>query len=151
MSGEFLVDACSAGSSADDEYREGLVKARPLIGALNAGSCLSNGPSGRLRLTARPASGPLQVTIEVIPAAAAADLVPGPEEHLLITDPGGEILETDRARPKACKFIRDRILTACGSDIIRNFVHAVRRRQSQEAGDAWPRADRYGKLCTGPY
>ena len=75
------------------------------------------------------AGGPLQVTIEVIPAAAApgtvalhpvtspgglgehkwadrrllaslaaaAGLAPGPEEHLLIADRGGEILETDRA------------------------------------------------------
>ncbi len=201
-----------AGSSADDEYRECLVKARPLIGALNAalpgepagkagapaeaappsgvppsaapaippgqrprpaagvftslrvtggrghdlarhlarleastrelfgkhlppglqadlGTWLSNGPSGRLRLTARPLGGPLQVTIEVIAAGAApgtvalhpvalpgglgehkwadrrllaslaeaAGLAPGPDAHLLITDRGGEILETDRA------------------------------------------------------
>ena len=31
-------------------------------------TCLSNGPSGRLRLTARPVGGPVQVSIAVIPA-----------------------------------------------------------------------------------
>ena len=156
-----------AGSSADDEYRECLVKARPLIGALNAAlreepagqagprasapvsgppasaapaippglrprpatgvftslrvtggrghdlgrhlarldastwelfgkhlppslqadlrTCLSNGPSGRLRLTARPVGGPLQVTIEVIPAGSA----PGTVALHPVTLPGG--------------------------------------------------------------
>ena len=39
------------------------------------GAWLSNGPSGRLRLTARPLGGPLQVTIEVIPAGAAPGTV----------------------------------------------------------------------------
>jgi para-aminobenzoate synthetase / 4-amino-4-deoxychorismate lyase len=190
-----------ADSSADDEYRECLLKARPLIEALNAtlsegpgapvtggpasgpaaippslrprpavgvftslrvtgghghdvdrhlarlgdstwqlfgkhlppslptdlALCLSNGPSGRLRLTARPFGGPLQVTVEVIPASAAPETValrpitvpgglgahkwldrrllarlagvpsPGPDEHLLIQDHDGKVLETDRA------------------------------------------------------
>ncbi len=190
-----------ADSSADDEYRECLLKARPLIRALNAtlsegpgppvtgrpasgpaaippslrprpavgvftslrvtgghghdldqhlarlddstwqlfgkhlppslptdlALCLSNGPSGRLRLTARPFGGPLRVTVEVIPASAAPETVdlrpvtvpgglgvhkwldrrllarlagvqsPGPDEHLLIQDRDGEVLETDRA------------------------------------------------------
>ncbi len=96
-------------------------------------TCLSNGPSGRLRLTARPVGGPLQVTVEVIPASPAPETaalhpvtIPGglgphkwldrrllarlagaaggeggdglgPDEHLLIQDRTGEILETDRA------------------------------------------------------
>ena len=90
-------------------------------------SCLSNGPSGRLRLAARPVGGPLQVTVEVIPASDPPETValrpvtiagglgphkwldrrllahlageagPGPDEQLLITDRDGEVLETDRA------------------------------------------------------
>jgi len=90
-------------------------------------SCLSNGPSGRLRLAARPVGGPLQVTVEVIPASDPPETValrpvtiagglgphkwldrrllahlageagPGPDGQLLITDLGGEVLETDRA------------------------------------------------------
>jgi para-aminobenzoate synthetase / 4-amino-4-deoxychorismate lyase len=90
-------------------------------------SCLSNGPSGRLRLAARPVGGPLQVTVEVIPAGDPPETValrpvtipgglgphkwldrrllahlageagPGPDEQLLITDRDGEVLETDRA------------------------------------------------------
>ena len=90
-------------------------------------SCLSNGPSGRLRLAARPVGGPLQVTVEVIPASdppgtvalrpvmipgglgphkwldrrllahLAGEPGPGPDEQLLITDGDGEVLETDRA------------------------------------------------------
>jgi para-aminobenzoate synthetase / 4-amino-4-deoxychorismate lyase len=90
-------------------------------------SCLSNGPSGRLRLAARPVGGPLQVTVEVIPASDPPETValrpvmipgglgphkwldrrllahlageagPGPDEQLLITDCDGEVLETDRA------------------------------------------------------
>ncbi len=189
----------TAGSSDADEYRECLVKARPLIRALNAplreepagataggaaippslrprpalgvftslrvtegrghdldrhlarlddsawqlfgkhlppslhtdvASRLSSRPSGRLRLTARPVGGPLQVTVEVIPAGPAPESVAlhpvtipggvgahkwldrrllarlaggngrdglGPDEHLLIQDHTGEILETDRA------------------------------------------------------
>ncbi len=48
-------------------------------------TCLSNGPSGRLRLTARPVGGPLQVSIAVIPAR------PGPAAVALrpVTIPGG--------------------------------------------------------------
>jgi len=90
-------------------------------------SCLSNGPSGRLRLAARAVGGPLQVTVEVIPASDPPETValkpvmipgglgphkwqdrrllahlaggagPGPDEQLLITDHDGEVLETDRA------------------------------------------------------
>src|SRR5262249_17880969 len=33
-------------------------------------ACLARRPSGRLRITAKPAGGPLQVTIEVVPADA---------------------------------------------------------------------------------
>jgi len=90
-------------------------------------ACLAGQPSGRLRITARPAGGPLRVTIEVVPAGPAppavalrpvtirgglgahkwldrrllamlsdqADL--GPDEHLLIQDGNGDVLETDRA------------------------------------------------------
>ncbi len=90
-------------------------------------TCLSNGPSGRLRLAARPVGGPLQVTVEVVPAGPAPGTVAlhpvtipgglgghkwldrrllahlaevaglGPDEHLLILDRDGEVLETDRA------------------------------------------------------
>jgi|SRR5450755_1555245 para-aminobenzoate synthetase / 4-amino-4-deoxychorismate lyase len=185
-----------AGSSAADEYRECLLKARPLIRALNAtlheepgasayghaaippslrprpasgaftsfrvadghghdirrhlarlddstwqlfgkhlppslhadlAARLDGEPSGRLRITARPVGGPLQVTVEVLPAGPFPETVGlypvtisgglgahkwldrrllahlagsgglGPDQHLLIQDGTGEILETDRA------------------------------------------------------
>jgi para-aminobenzoate synthetase/4-amino-4-deoxychorismate lyase len=86
-------------------------------------ACLARRPSGRLRITAKPAGGPLQVTIEVVPADATPVTVAlrpvtirgglgahkwrdrrllaqaglGPDEHLLLLDDGGEVLETDRA------------------------------------------------------
>ena len=96
-------------------------------------ACLAGQPSGRLRITARPVGGPLQVTVEVVPAGPpgpAVTLHPvtipgglgahkwrdrrllarladesgtGPDGHLLIQDHGllrdhgGEVLETDRA------------------------------------------------------
>ncbi len=49
------------------------------------GACLAGRPSGRLRVTARPVGGPLQVTVEVIPAG------PGPETVALrpVTIAGG--------------------------------------------------------------
>ena len=89
--------------------------------------CLAGRPSGRLRVTARPVGGPLQITVEVIPAGPAPETVAlhpvtipgglgahkwldrrllarmtdvaglGPDEHLLIQDRNGEVLETDRA------------------------------------------------------
>jgi para-aminobenzoate synthetase / 4-amino-4-deoxychorismate lyase len=98
---------------------------RSLDGDLAA--ALAGTPSGRLRVTARPVGGPLQVTVEVIPAdlpGPAVALHPitipgglgahkwrdrrllawlagsaglGPDEQLLIQDASGEILETDRA------------------------------------------------------
>jgi para-aminobenzoate synthetase/4-amino-4-deoxychorismate lyase len=101
---------------------------KPLPPTLRASlaACLATGPSGRLRVTAQPLGGPLQVTTEVIPAspvpetaALRAVIIPGglgahkwldrrllsrlsaagggPDEHLLIHDTDGEILETDRA------------------------------------------------------
>ncbi len=84
-------------------------------------------PSGRLRITARPGGGPLQVIVEVVPLdrrPAVVGLRPvvipgglgghkwadrrlladmtqlkmlGPDEHLLIEDASGDVLETDRA------------------------------------------------------
>ena len=90
-------------------------------------ACLAGQPSGRLRLTVRPAGGPLRVTVEVVPAGPAASAVAlrpvtirgglgahkwldrrllamlsdqaglGPDEHLLIQDGNGDVLETDRA------------------------------------------------------
>jgi para-aminobenzoate synthetase/4-amino-4-deoxychorismate lyase len=90
-------------------------------------ACLARRPSGRLRITARPVGGPLQVTVEVIPvdpipAAVALHSVTiprglgahkwldrrllgeiteaaglGPGAHLLIEDSKGDVLETDRA------------------------------------------------------
>jgi para-aminobenzoate synthetase / 4-amino-4-deoxychorismate lyase len=96
-----------------------------LAGELTA--CLAKQPSGRLRVTARPVGGPLQVTVEVVPAgapAAAVTLHPvtipggiggdkwadrrllaalaesgglGPDDQLLIEDRNGDVLETDRA------------------------------------------------------
>ena len=111
--------------------------------------CLAARPSGRLRITVRPVGGPLQVTVEVVPAARqpapqsrppqqpapqqpapqpsgamavtlrpvtvpggigahkfrdrrllaelAAQATTGPDQHLLLTDETGELLETDRA------------------------------------------------------
>ncbi len=49
------------------------------------GGCLAGRPSGRLRITARPVGGPLQVTVEVVPAG------PAPETVALhpVTIPGG--------------------------------------------------------------
>ena len=91
------------------------------------GACLAGRPSGRLRVTARPVGGPLQVTVEVIPAGPGPETVAlrpvtiagglgahkwrdrrlldrlagaaglGPDEQLLIEDDHGEVLETDRA------------------------------------------------------
>jgi para-aminobenzoate synthetase / 4-amino-4-deoxychorismate lyase len=90
-------------------------------------ACLAGRPSGRLRVTARPVGGPLQATVEVVPAGSAPETValypvtvPGglgahkwrdrrllarlreqagldPEEQLLIQDADGDVLETDRA------------------------------------------------------
>jgi para-aminobenzoate synthetase/4-amino-4-deoxychorismate lyase len=90
-------------------------------------ACLATRPSGRLRVTARPVGGPLQVTVKVVPVGpipAAVALHPatipgglgghkwldrrlladiteaaglGPGEHLLIEDSNGDVLETDRA------------------------------------------------------
>jgi len=89
--------------------------------------CLAGCPSGRLRITIRPVGGPLRAVVEVVPLdrrPAAVRLrptvIPGglgahkwadrrlladlgtaavlrPGEHLLITDTGGDVLETDRA------------------------------------------------------
>jgi para-aminobenzoate synthetase / 4-amino-4-deoxychorismate lyase len=88
---------------------------------------LADRPSGRLRVTARPFGGPIHVTAEVVPAGPApatvglypvtitgglgahkwrdrrildharerADLAA--DQHLLILDAGGQVLETDRA------------------------------------------------------
>jgi para-aminobenzoate synthetase / 4-amino-4-deoxychorismate lyase len=88
---------------------------------------LASRPSGRLRMTAQPVGGPLQVRMEVVPTAPAARtvnlrpvVVPGgigpqkwrdrrllsrlsaeaglaADEHLLIVDANGDVLETDRA------------------------------------------------------
>ena len=90
-------------------------------------ACLAGRPSGRLRITARLAGGPLRVAIEVVPAGPAPQAVAlhpvtipgglgahkwldrrllaklsdqaclGPDEQLLIQDGNGDILETDRA------------------------------------------------------
>jgi para-aminobenzoate synthetase / 4-amino-4-deoxychorismate lyase len=90
-------------------------------------ACLTERPSGRLRVTARPFGGPIQVTAEVVPvspAPAVVGLYPvtvagglgahkwrdrrildhareraglGADQHLLILDAGGDVLETDRA------------------------------------------------------
>ncbi len=87
---------------------------------------LATRPSGRLRITARPVGGPLQVGIEVVPAGPVLDTVAlhpvtvpggvgghkwadrrllaglaaaaglGPDGQLLIEDGTGEVLETDR-------------------------------------------------------
>ena len=64
-------------------------------------ACLAGRPSGRLRLTARPVGGPLQVTVEVIPAG------PAPETVALhpVTIPGGlgrpQVAGPPPARPLA--------------------------------------------------
>jgi para-aminobenzoate synthetase/4-amino-4-deoxychorismate lyase len=90
-------------------------------------ACLAARPSGRLRVTARPAGGPLKVTIEVVPAGPSPETVTlrpvtipgglgahkwldrrliaavgeqaglGADEHLLIQHGDGDVLETDRA------------------------------------------------------
>jgi para-aminobenzoate synthetase/4-amino-4-deoxychorismate lyase len=48
--------------------------------------CLADRPSGRLRLTARPVGGPLQVTVEVVPEGPAP---PGPVRLRPVVVPGG--------------------------------------------------------------
>ena len=177
----------TANSDVDAEYRECLVKARPLIQALGASvsdavvsspprprpalgvftslrvtdgrghdldahiarlaastkalfakplpasfpadlaAFLDRRPSGRLRISARPVGGPLQVVIEIVPGGdtpAAVALQPvlipgglgahkwrdravlqqareqlglGPDEQLLVLDANDDVLETDRA------------------------------------------------------
>jgi para-aminobenzoate synthetase/4-amino-4-deoxychorismate lyase len=89
--------------------------------------CLARKPTGRLRVTVRPVGGPLQATVEVVPADPPPRAVTlrqatvpggvgahkyrdrrlltelgrqarlGPGEQLLLTDDTGELLETDRA------------------------------------------------------
>jgi para-aminobenzoate synthetase/4-amino-4-deoxychorismate lyase len=89
--------------------------------------CLAQRPSGRLRITVQPVGGPLRAVVEVVPldrSPMAVSLRPavvpgglgahkwldrrlladlarsaalGPDEHLLLTDTDGEVLETDRA------------------------------------------------------
>ena len=101
-------------------------KELPVSLAGDLARCLAAGPSGRLRITVRPVGGPLQATVEVVPqppGAMAVTLrpvtVPGgigahkyrdrrllaelaaraqtaPDQHLLLTDETGELLETDR-------------------------------------------------------
>jgi aminodeoxychorismate synthase component I len=90
-------------------------------------ACLAEAPSGRLRVTAHPFGGPIHVIAEVVPvspAPAAVGLYPvtiagglgahkwrdrrildhareqaglGEDQHLLILDADGDVLETDRA------------------------------------------------------
>jgi para-aminobenzoate synthetase / 4-amino-4-deoxychorismate lyase len=104
----------------------GRLYGKPLPPGLSADlAALLPGRSGRLRITARPAGGPLHVAAEVVPAgpvplavtlrlatipgglgphkwtdrrllAALAGRL-GPDQHLLIADRDGQILETDRA------------------------------------------------------
>jgi para-aminobenzoate synthetase / 4-amino-4-deoxychorismate lyase len=133
--------------------------------------CLSVRPSGRLEITVRPVGGPLRAAVEVVPVgrrpatvrlrpvvipgglgahkwadrrlladlAAAAGLRPG--EQLLITDTGGEVLETDRASVFAVSggivhtpaadgrilpgIIRDAILDAAREDGIKALAGPV--------------------------
>ena len=85
-------------------------------------ACLKRRPSGRLRITARPVGGPLQVLIEVVPEQSVtrttrlrpvvvpaglgqhkwkdrrllAELGAVPGEQLLLVDADGDVLETDR-------------------------------------------------------
>ena len=149
-------------------------------------SCLSNGPSGRLRLAARPVGGPLQVTVEVIPASDPPETValkpvmipgglgphkwqdrrllahlaggagPGPDEQLLITDHGGEVLETDRASvfavidgvlrtPAADGRLLPGVTRAAVLRIAREDGLTVRRNAAAAAGSCWPPA-----RCSSP-
>ena len=110
-------------ASAREVFGKGLPPALP--GEIAA--CLAGNPSGRLRITARPAGGPLQAKAEVLPldqqaafvrlrptviagglgghkwldrrllAELARSMALDPDEQLLIEDADGEVLETDRA------------------------------------------------------
>jgi len=104
----------------------GRLYGKPLPPGLPADlAALLPGRSGRLRITARPAGGPLHVAAEVVPAGPVPPAVTlrlatipgglgphkwtdrrllatlagclGPDQHLLIADRDGQILETDRA------------------------------------------------------
>jgi para-aminobenzoate synthetase/4-amino-4-deoxychorismate lyase len=111
----------------EDSTRRLYGKPLPASLAGDLAGCLSGCPSGRLRITVRPVGGPLRAAVEVMPAgrhpaavylrpalipgglgahkwadrrlladlAAVAGLRAG--EQLLITDTGGDVLETDRA------------------------------------------------------
>jgi aminodeoxychorismate synthase component I len=126
---------------------------------------LAGRPSGRLRITVRPVGGPLLATVEVAPAgpvtvpvtlrpvtvpgglgphkwrdrrllahlAAQAGL--GPEEHLLLADVNGDILETDRASVFA---VLDGILCTPPADarILPGIGRAETLRRAETAGIA---------------
>jgi para-aminobenzoate synthetase/4-amino-4-deoxychorismate lyase len=111
----------------DDSARQ--LFGKPLPPSLRAelAARLAAGPSGRLRITAKPEGGPLKATIEIVPSGATPATVAlrpftlpgglgahkwhdrklldrareqaglGPDEHLLILDSNGDVLETDRA------------------------------------------------------
>jgi para-aminobenzoate synthetase/4-amino-4-deoxychorismate lyase len=111
----------------EDSTRRLYGKPLPASLTRDLAGCLSGRPSGRLRITVRPVGGPLRAAVEVVPAgrhpaavrlrpalipgglgahkwadrrlladlAAVAGLRQG--EQLLITDTGGDVLETDRA------------------------------------------------------
>jgi para-aminobenzoate synthetase / 4-amino-4-deoxychorismate lyase len=130
---------------------------------------LAQRPSGRLRIKARPVGGPLRATVEVVPSPpppAAVSLhpvvIPGglgahkwhdrrllaelagraalePGTHLLITDTGGDVLETDKANIFA---VRGGVLRTPPADgrilpgVTRDAVLQAARREGIATGTA---------------
>jgi aminodeoxychorismate synthase component I len=111
----------------DGSVRELFGKGLPPVLDGELAACLAQKPSGRLRITVRPAGGPLRATVEVLPvgqppaevrlrpaeisggigahkwldrrllAEVARSAALDSDEQLLIGDINGDLLETDRA------------------------------------------------------
>ncbi len=116
-----------AAQAASGQFRPGFRKTAPARPARRTGGAPGRPPRGPPAIAARPVGGPVQVAVQVVPAGATPETIglrppmipgglgahkwqdhrvldqareragPSPDEHLLIQDANGDILETDRA------------------------------------------------------